>query len=135
MKKIIYIAALAVLSVLALSVSQNAAAQKRTISGIVVGSDNNAPLPGVAIHLKEDATIFTLTDNNGSYSLDVPGNEGTVIFEMLGYDTKEIKLSESPVLFTVVTMIIQASTLPWTRWLSWVSVPRRKNRSWVPSRL
>lgn len=64
MKKIIHIAALAVLSVLALSVSQNAAAQKRTISGIVVGSDNNAPLPGVAIHLKEDATIFTLTDNN-----------------------------------------------------------------------
>lgn len=91
--------------------SSNASAQSRTVSGIIVASDNNAPLPGVAIHLKENATVFTVTDDDGRYSLSVPDGDGTVVFEMMGYDTKEIKLSESPVLFTVVTMIIQASAL------------------------
>lgn len=112
MKKFFQIAAFALLYGLSLAVSINATAQNAgTITGIVVASDNNAPLPGVAIHLKENAKVFTMTDEEGKYSLNVPGNEGTVIFEMLGYDTKEIKLSESPVLFTVVTMIIQANAL------------------------
>lgn len=112
MKKFLQIAAFLFLYVLFLAVSQDATAQNnKKITGIVVASDNNEPLPSVAIHIKEHPTFFTMSDNNGNYTLNIPDGDGTVIFEMLGYDTKEIKLSASPVLFTVVTMIIQANAL------------------------
>ena len=85
-------------------------AQSTEVRGIVIGSDNNEPLAGVAIHLKENPKIYTTSNENGEYKLTLPDNKGSVVFELLGYDTKEIKASDS-FLFTLVTMIVQGNTL------------------------
>lgn len=82
----------------------------KTIKGVVIGSDSNSPLSGVIVHLKENAKVFTTTNEKGEYSITVPSGSGTVVFELLGYDTKEIRVQDS-FLFTLVTMIIQTNQL------------------------
>lgn len=80
------------------------------LKGTVIGSDNNLPLPGVTIHLKDNAKVYTITDDKGNYELKVPSSKGTVVFEAMGYDNKELSLSD-PFLFTLVTMILQENLL------------------------
>ncbi len=63
-------------------------AQDRSISGRVVGVNDNAPLPGVSILVKGTST-GTTTDANGSYKLNVPTN-AVLVFFFVGYSPKEI---------------------------------------------
>ncbi|MDF7816591.1 TonB-dependent receptor [Runella sp. MFBS21] len=63
-------------------------AQDRSISGRVVGVNDNAPLPGVSILVKGTST-GTTTDANGSYKLNVPTN-AVLVFSFVGYSPKEI---------------------------------------------
>ena len=49
-----------------------------TIKGKVV-TDTGEPLTGVTVSLKGSA-LTTRTDQSGNYSLDVPVNEGTLVF-------------------------------------------------------
>ena len=83
---------------------------KKTYKGIVIGSDDNAPLAGVVIHVKENPKIVTTTNADGEYTLSVPADAKTIVFSMMGYDDKEISTA-NPYLFTLVTMIIQKSAL------------------------
>lgn len=83
---------------------------KHEIKGVIIGSDSNAPLAGVVVRLKENTKVFSISNANGEYSITVPSNDGTVVFEMLGYDTKEIKVTDA-YLFSLVTMIVQANQL------------------------
>ncbi len=63
-------------------------AQDRSISGRVVGVNDNAPLPGVSILVKGTST-GTTTDANGSYKLNAPAN-AVLVFSFVGYSPKEI---------------------------------------------
>lgn len=63
-------------------------AQDRSISGRVVGVNDNAPLPGVSILVKGTST-GTTTDANGSYKINVPAN-AILVFSFVGYSPKEI---------------------------------------------
>lgn len=83
---------------------------KKTYKGIVIGSDDNAPLAGVVVHVKENPKIVTTTNADGEYTLSVPADAKTIVFNMMGYDDKEISTA-NPYLFTLVTMIIQKSAL------------------------
>lgn len=65
-------------------------AQNRIVKGIVT-DENNDPLPGVTVFVK-NTTIGTSTLNDGSYSLDV-GNNTSLSFNYLGYESKEISIS------------------------------------------
>ena len=87
-----------------------AAPAQIVLKGTVIGSDNNTPLIGVAVHLKENPKIYTLTDAGGNYELKVPDDKGTVVFEALGYDTKELSVKDG-FLFSLVTMILQENML------------------------
>ncbi len=54
-----------------------------------VSDNNGAPLPGVSIQLKGTDT-GTITDTKGNYSITTAiGKEGTLIFKLLGFITKE----------------------------------------------
>lgn len=52
--------------------------------------DAQGPLPGATVTLKF-AKIGVQVDNDGKYSLKVPAN-GTLVFSMVGYKTKEIEI-------------------------------------------
>ena len=83
---------------------------KKVLNGIVIGSDGDTPLTGVVIYSKENPTEITTTDANGEYKFSVSPSTQTVVFEMMGYDTKELKVADT-YLFTLVTMIVQANAL------------------------
>ena len=68
---------------------QSLSAQNRKITGIVTGSDDGQPLPGVSIKVT-GTTIGTQTDNAGIYSLTIPSNAKTFTFTYIGYSTQVI---------------------------------------------
>ncbi|WP_175474550.1 SusC/RagA family TonB-linked outer membrane protein [Pedobacter rhizosphaerae] len=57
-----------------------------------VTDESGSPMPGVSVRLK-GTTLGTVTDNQGRYTIDVPGNEGTLEFSYIGYETQTIKVS------------------------------------------
>lgn len=61
------------------------------ISGTIVDSDGNS-LPGVSVIVKEKATIGTVSNSDGYFTLNIPNNAKTLIFSFLGYKTQEISI-------------------------------------------
>jgi TonB-linked SusC/RagA family outer membrane protein len=66
-------------------------AQMKTITGKVVSSEDNSPIPGVSVILK-GTTVGTVTNMDGVYSVQVPGEGKSLIFSFVGYRTQEILL-------------------------------------------
>jgi len=74
--------------VFAMLFASGAMAQQLTVSGKIVDSDDNLPLPGVTI-VEKGTTNGTVSDIDGNYSLTVP--EGSLlVFSYVGYETQEI---------------------------------------------
>lgn len=85
---------------LALFIFQITLAQEKTISGTVT-DDNNLPLPGVNVTIKNTST-GTQTDFNGNYSINA--NRGvTLSFSYVGFETKEVAVKDQ------ITLDIQLS--------------------------
>jgi TonB-linked SusC/RagA family outer membrane protein len=66
------------------------------IRGKVTG-DNGEVLPGVSILLKGTTTGAT-SDVNGTYKLNVPDGNGTLVFSYVGYVTQEISVGNQSVI-------------------------------------
>ena len=64
-------------------------AQSRTITGVVKGSDDGLPLPGVSVKVK-GGTAATQTGVNGNYSITVTDANVTLVFSYIGYSTNEV---------------------------------------------
>lgn len=62
---------------------------EKTISGTVLSSEDNMPLPGVSILLK-GAGRGTVTDIDGKYSLEVPDEGAVLIFSSIGFEKQEV---------------------------------------------
>jgi len=58
------------------------------VKGKVTG-DNGEGLPGVSVAIK-GTTTGTATDQNGAYSLTVPGEQSVLVFSFIGYVTEEV---------------------------------------------
>jgi len=58
------------------------------ISGTVTIAANRSPLQGVTVAVKGTATA-TVTDDNGSYEINVPNEQATLVFSYVGYLTAE----------------------------------------------
>ncbi|MDR0542318.1 MAG: TonB-dependent receptor [Dysgonamonadaceae bacterium] len=61
----------------------------RMVKGQVVDS-NNESIIGASVRLKEDASVGTVTDMDGKFSINVPDNSQTLVISYLGMITKEV---------------------------------------------
>ena len=62
------------------------------INGIVVDKEK-IPMPGVAVIVK-GSTNGTMTDSDGKFFIDVPGEQSVLSIEMIGYKTQEITVGK-----------------------------------------
>ena len=66
--------------------------QEKVITGKVMDSHTNEPMPGVNIQVK-GTTMGVISDENGKFSLPVTDPNPTLIFSFIGYVTQEIPLA------------------------------------------
>jgi TonB-dependent starch-binding outer membrane protein SusC len=71
-------------------------AQTKAITGVVISAEDESPIPGVSISVK-GTTLGTITDMNGNYSLQVPGDAQTLVFSFVGMKTLELPIVGSTV--------------------------------------
>ncbi len=66
-------------------------AQNKSITGTVMFSGDGKALPGVSVVVKGTG-IGTVTNNNGTFKIDVPQNAQTLVFSFLGLKTEEMPI-------------------------------------------
>ncbi|HTF31720.1 MAG TPA: SusC/RagA family TonB-linked outer membrane protein, partial [Flavitalea sp.] len=71
-----------------------------TISGKITG-DNDQPLTGVSINLK-NSSAGTSSDASGNYSIRVPDLTGTLVFSSVGFTSQEIPISNRTIINVVL---------------------------------
>src|SRR5690606_38570709 len=92
---------------LTIAVAKVSSAQERTVSGRVT-DQQGAPLPGVTVQVK-DTQVATTTDEEGKYRIDLPQNQGVLVFSNVGFTNEERKVSDNGVID--VTMHLSVSGL------------------------
>ena len=81
-------------------------AQSRTVTGKVTSEEDDNPVPGVGVVLK-GTTRGTITDVDGRYSLEVPGEGGVLQFSFVGLETQEIEIGTSSVIDVEMAQDVQ----------------------------
>jgi TonB-linked SusC/RagA family outer membrane protein len=69
-------------------------AQSRTLTGTVTDADDGSALPGVSVVVK-GTSIGTVTDIDGKFSLNVPGDATFLRFSFVGMATKEVEITSA----------------------------------------
>ncbi|MDX1639694.1 MAG: carboxypeptidase-like regulatory domain-containing protein, partial [Balneolaceae bacterium] len=72
--------------------SGNQPAMLETVSGQVTDAASGEPLPGVNV-VVQGTTTGTSTDSEGSYELNVPSLQDTLVFSFIGYQTQEVAIN------------------------------------------
>lgn len=75
-------------------VASNVLAQERTISGIITGSDDGKPLPGVTVRV-QGSKIGAQSNASGKFSIAVPTGSNVLQISSLGYTTQLVTLGAS----------------------------------------
>ncbi|MDR0395546.1 MAG: TonB-dependent receptor [Tannerella sp.] len=68
-----------------------ATAQTTRITGIVISADDGEPVIGATVFVK-GTTTGTVTEGDGSFSLDVPGSAKTLVISYVGMATQEVAI-------------------------------------------
>jgi outer membrane receptor protein involved in Fe transport len=68
-------------------------AQTRTISGKVTNSEDGGGIPGVTVLVK-GTQVGTITDLEGSYTLNVTPDHTTLVFQFVGMKTVEVAIGD-----------------------------------------
>lgn len=84
-----------------------AIAQKKTITGVVISSEDNLPLPGVTIVLGHDKFIGTTTDFDGKYILEMPDSTKELVFSFIGMETQRVSIDGR----SVIDMVLNPEVL------------------------
>jgi len=71
-------------------------AQNRTLSGTVISSEDNLPLPGVTV-VVENTTVGTATDIDGKFSIPYKPEYKVLIITFVGMKTQRLIISNSDV--------------------------------------
>ncbi len=87
MKKILLIVAL----VMAPLFVFQALAQDRTVTGVVTSVEDGGTIPGATVMIK-GTQLGTVTNFEGVYTLNVPGDATTLIFTYVGMKTQEVAI-------------------------------------------
>src|SRR3954447_3447428 len=69
-------------------------AQTRSLKGKVVSSENNQPIIGASVQVK-GKTIGTTTNNDGSFTLNIPSGATTVVISSVGFVSMEKNIDEN----------------------------------------
>jgi len=75
--------------------------QERSITGKVTSAEDNSGLPGVSVIIK-GSNVGTVTDIEGSYTLEVPIN-ATLVFSYVGFVTEEVQVGNQSVIDLMMT--------------------------------
>jgi len=86
--------------IVALIVGLSVGAQDINVSGTVVSKTDGMPLPGVAVVIKGTLT-GTVTDVNGKYTINVPGN-AVLVFSFMSMETQEIEIKSRKVINVIL---------------------------------
>ncbi len=78
------------LLVVIMAFTQGVHAQQKTIQGKVTDTQN-VPLPGVSVIVK-GTTVGAITSMDGSYTLEVPGDAGILVFSYIGMLSQEVEI-------------------------------------------
>ncbi|SDZ87865.1 TonB-linked outer membrane protein, SusC/RagA family [Porphyromonadaceae bacterium KH3R12] len=78
---------------------------QKTVRG-TVSDVNGEPLIGVNVVVKNAAATGTVTDIDGKYSLEVPGESSVLVFSYIGYVTSEVAVGTQ----TVIDQILAEET-------------------------
>ncbi|WP_460513958.1 SusC/RagA family TonB-linked outer membrane protein [Cyclobacterium sediminis] len=82
-------------------------AQQISIKGKVTTQDDPMGLPGVNILVK-NSNIGTVTEIDGSYSINVPDGNQVLIYSMIGYEKQEIQVNSRSIINVNLTEDISA---------------------------
>ncbi|AMC11639.1 hypothetical protein Lupro_10335 [Lutibacter profundi] len=96
MKKLIPL----LIMIFSLAITQEVAAQTKTVSGTVTSVSDESPLPGVNVVIK-GTTKGTQTDFDGNYTIEA-SNGDVLEFSFLGMKTKSITVTDSNTLNVVL---------------------------------
>lgn len=83
-------------SALLLLMTLMAFSQSKKITGRVFDARDNTPLPGVTVQIKGTSS-GTQSGSDGTYSLEVPGNNTVLIFSFVGYNSQEKSVANSAI--------------------------------------
>ena len=68
-------------------------AQTKTVTGIVLSEEDNEPIIGASIIVKGNASLGTVTDFDGNFSINVPNNATTLVVSYVGMTPQEVAVS------------------------------------------
>ncbi|MDJ1481283.1 TonB-dependent receptor [Cytophagaceae bacterium YF14B1] len=74
------------------TISLTVQAQERVVTGRVIDSGTNDPLPGVSVIVK-GTTTGSITDATGKYSITVAQSNAILQFSFIGFATKEVTIN------------------------------------------
>jgi TonB-linked SusC/RagA family outer membrane protein len=83
-------------------------AQERTITGTVTSAEDNLPLPGVNVKVKEIPNLGVVTGDDGKFAIKVSANGKTLVFSYVGFTTKQLQITGAVI---DVALQTDASTL------------------------
>lgn len=70
--------------------------EKITITGFVYDQQDKSPIIGAKVNAKHHPTEFTRTNAKGAFSISISKSEKILQVSFLGYETKEVKITSSP---------------------------------------
>lgn len=71
----------------------SALGQSKQVTGVVTSADDNQPIPGANVFVKNAPNVGTITDAFGRFSLkNVPANAKVIVFRFVGYTTVELPI-------------------------------------------
>jgi TonB-linked SusC/RagA family outer membrane protein len=73
-------------------------AQNKTISGTVTSSEDRSRLDGVSVMVQGLATSATASNNQGKYSLSIPGGKVIIVFSHVGFITQTIEVNNRSII-------------------------------------
>ncbi|AWW31154.1 TonB-dependent receptor [Echinicola strongylocentroti] len=79
---------------------------EKQVSGTVISSEDNLPLPGVSILLKGTGR-GTVTDIDGKFTLEVPDDGAVLTFSSIGFETQEIAVGSQTTLNVTLQVDMQ----------------------------
>ena len=75
--------------------------QGTTISGQVISGDDQTGLPGVNV-IEKGTSRGTVTDVEGNYTLEIPGENAVLVYSSVGFTTQEITVGNQTVIDIVL---------------------------------